>query len=398
MHGHSPFRDSACAAAISPAHITFDTAEFGRSVDRQMVATPETPRTLLSTSIRLVDAPSEFASSGSPQCDASGNIYFSTGIQGNYRDSPILKLSTENFKLYKLPSEDINLGQHGQMSESPDGTLWLALSGPDATTLLRFNSNGEVTSHVRLDRFANFVLEEFVAFDNDVFFVESFRRPTERDRTIKRYAAMVNASNQELSSPKLELPTLDLRSKTPPDGAVAEGSDGNLYLLESQEVVVVSQSGETIRHLRFRKPDSNYISSNISLSGGWVSIWFAKPNEQHRITHEFLVIEAVSGKVIGLYSMGEELGRGMPICFSRQDGFTFLGGIADGKMKLIVELLAKFPLHTQGFVQDVAQEQASFTPLGSLSFPALACRSRSRFSAAIRRSVAGVGAPSHTPR
>jgi len=98
----------------------------------------------------------------------------------------------------------------------------------------------------------------------------------------------------------------------------AAGNDGILYLLELQEVVAVSQSGETLGPLRFRKPDSDYRATEISLSGGWVSIWLVKPNEQHRITFEFLVIEAVSGEVIGRYSMGEmgeELGRVTPVCF-----------------------------------------------------------------------------------
>jgi hypothetical protein len=311
----------------------------GTDVDRQKVATPEAPRTLLPTSTRLVKAPSEFATSGPPQCDANANIYFHTGIQGNFKDSPILRLSTDNFKLYKLTPDDTNLGEHGEMSVAPDGTLWLALSGPDAATLLHFNSDGEVTSHVRLDRFANFVVEEFVAFNNGVFFVKGFPRPTATERTITRYAAMVNASGQNVSTPKLDLPNLDLGSKTPPEGAAAAGSDGNLYLLESQEVVVMSQSGETLRRLRFRKPDSDYSATNISLSGGWISIWFTKPDEQHRITTEFLVIEGLSGEEIGRYSVGKELGHAAPVCFSRQDGFTFLGGIADGKMKLITAAL-----------------------------------------------------------
>ena len=311
----------------------------GPAVDQQKLATPEAPRTLLPTSTRLVNAPSEFAASGTPRCDANGNIYFHTAIQGNFKDSPILKLSTDNFKLYKLTPDDTNLGEHGEMSVAPDGTLWLALSGPEAATLLRFNSNGEVTSHVKLDRFANFVLEEFVAFNNDVFFVKGFPRPTATDRTITRYAAMVNASGQDVSTPKLDLPNLDLGSKTPPESAASAGSDGNLYLLESQEVVVISQSGETLRHLRFRKSDSDYSARNISLSGGWVSIWFTKPDEQHRITTEFLVIEGLSGEEIGRYSAGKELGHAAPVCFSRQDGFTFLGGIADGKMKLITAAL-----------------------------------------------------------
>jgi len=64
-----------------------------------------------------------------------------------------------------------------------------------------------------------------------------------------------------------------------------------------------------------------------------------EPDEDHRVTNEFLVIEAVSGKEVGRYATGPELDHVTPLCFSRQDGFTFLGGIADGKMELITAAL-----------------------------------------------------------
>ena len=310
------------------------------SIDRQSVAISQPPRTLVPTSTRLIHAPSEFGASEPPQCDDDGNIYFHSGIQGSYRDSPILRLSTSNnFQLYRVPPDYTNLAQHGQMSIAPDGTFWLALSGLDTAILLRFNSDGVVTSDVRLDRFANFVLEKFVAFNNDVFFIGGFPRPTAAEATITRHGVMLNASGQELSTPRLDLPSFDLRSKGPADGAASAGKDGNLYVLSSQEVVVVSQSGEILRHLPFEKPNSDYSASRVSVSGGLVSIWFAKPGEDHRISFELLVLDAVSGEEFGRYSVGKELGHAMPVCFSRQDGFTFLGGITEGKVKLITAAL-----------------------------------------------------------
>jgi hypothetical protein len=287
----------------------------------------------------LVDAPSGLAFSNW-DCDAAGTFYFHTGIQGSYRD-PILKLSTsDNFKLYKLPADGTNFSEYGQMSVAPDGTFWLALSGREAAVLLRFNSDGEVTSRTKLDQFANFVLDNFVALNNDAFYIDGFPRPAGMEKKITRYAAMVNASGQKVSTPKLDLLNLDPWSKKILEGGAAAGSDGNLYLLKPpQEVVVVSESGEVLRQLRFSKPDAGFAVRKLSLSGGLAAIWFMKPDEDHRVTNEFLVIEAVSGKEVGRYTTGPELGHATPLCFSRQDGFTLLGGIADGKMKLITAAL-----------------------------------------------------------
>jgi len=125
---------------------------------------------------------------------------------------------------------------------------------------------------------------------------------------------MVNPSGQKVSTPKLDLPNFDPWSKKIPEGGAAAGSDGNLYLLKPpQEVVVVSQSGEVLRHLRFSKPDADFAVRNISVSGGLAAIWFMKPDEEHRFTTEILVIEAVSGKEVGRYAIGPELGKGCPL-------------------------------------------------------------------------------------
>jgi len=306
-------------------------------MDRQQPASSE-PRILQPTSKRLIDAPPEFAFTNS-ECDEAGTLYLHTGTQGSYRD-PILRLSTTgNFKQYKLTGEDVNVGQQGAMSVSPDGTLWLLLSGAESAVLLRFNSDGEVTSRSKVDQFARFVVEEFVAFDNDVFFIAGFPRPTEAEPKMSRYTAMVNSSGQQVSAPKLDLPKFDMQSKKIPEGGAAAGSDGNLYLLRPEEVVVVSQAGDVLRHLRFRKPNPDFFTVNINVSGGLAAIWFIKPVEQHRITTELLVVDAASGEEAGRYSVGPELEHTRPLCFSRQDGFTFLAGIQDGKMKLITAAL-----------------------------------------------------------
>jgi len=307
------------------------------SGDRQQPASSE-PRILLPTSTRLIDTPPEFAFTSS-NCDEAGTLYLHTGTQGSFRD-PILRVSTTgNSKLYKMTGEDVNVGEQGAMSVSPDGTLWLLLSGAESAVLLRFNSDGEVTSRTKIDQFVGFVVEEFVAFNNDVFFIAAFPRPTEADRKMRRYTAMVNSSGQHVAAPKLDLPKFDTQSKKIPEGGAAAGNDGNLYLLQPEEVVVVSQAGDVLRHLRFRKPNADFSTVNISVSGGLAAIWFIKPVEQHRTTTELLVVDAASGEETGRYSLGPELEHQSPLCFSRQDGFTFLAGIQDGKRKLITAAL-----------------------------------------------------------
>lgn len=305
--------------------------------DRQQSVSSE-PRVLLPTSIRLVEAPPEFAFTNS-DCDEAGTLYLHTGIQGSYRD-PILRLSTTgNFKFFKPTADDTNVGAQGAMSVSPDGTLWLLLSGAESAVLVRFNSDGEVTTRTKIDQFARLVVEEFVAFNNDVFFIAGFPRPMEADQKMTRYAAVVNSSGQLVSVPKLDLPKFDTQSKKIAEGGAAAGSDGNLYLLNPEEMVVVSQAGEVLRHLRFRKPSADFSTVNVSISGGLAAIWFIKPVEQHLIATELLVLDAVSGKEVGRYSLGPELEHRNPLCFSRQDGFTFLGEVQHGKMKLITAAL-----------------------------------------------------------
>jgi hypothetical protein len=120
------------------------------------------------------------------------------------------------------------------------------------------------------------------------------------------------------------------------EGAATIGRDGNVYLLATNKVLVISPSGKLKREISFVKPASEFSAITVQYSDGLLAISFAKP-EQPAILYQYLVVNASDGSPLGLYETTDETGNNN-VCFSRHDGFLFMTFEHD-RVKLITAAL-----------------------------------------------------------
>lgn len=101
----------------------------------------------------------------------------------------------------------------------------------------------------------------------------------DKKRAGQRYTAVYQASGKVTAevvggSPR----TVDLGTlgKGLTEGGTSSGEDGFIYVLQSDEIEVVSESGAIIRKLPVKKPDSHYAATGINTSGGLVVVQLYK--------------------------------------------------------------------------------------------------------------------------
>jgi len=92
-----------------------------------------------------------------------------------------------------------------------------------------------------------------------------------------------------------------------------------LYVLSSDKVTVMSETGGIVRRLRFRKSDPETTAVRLNVSDGLLSIVLAKTGKDQVQIRKYLVMYAVTGEKFGYYEPSEELGN-TDVCCSRTDG------------------------------------------------------------------------------
>ncbi len=308
----------------------------------QVPPSPARPKLLDASSKKIVAAP-DFGGYGTPVCDEDGNAYYHVGTAASYSDSTAFRLSADEdqHQVFKLPPDAVDGSMFGAFNVTPSGEVWIvAFNRKDEVVAYGFDEDGEVTSRVHFQT-PDFFQPNLVApFETDFFLLKGFfAKAAGTDLAGKNYAAVFGPSGKlvrQLTDEEAKT-TKESRKNKLPEGAAAVGSDGNAYLLESNEVLVVSQSGEMLRKLRFEKPDQEARASNLFVSGGLVAIVMFKTNRS-AIDTTLLVLDANTGETYGYYEPSQELGNN-PICFSRSQGFKFMRRDKDGKIELQMALL-----------------------------------------------------------
>ena len=106
--------------------------------------------------------------------------------------------------------------------------------------------------------------------------------------------------------------------------ATAIGDDGLIYILRSDEVVAISESGQVVRRMPFKKPVPGLLATRIDESGGVVLVELAKENGQGQpFTMQYLSLDASTGRKKGLYAPESSMGNNL-VCLSRNEGLTFI--------------------------------------------------------------------------
>jgi hypothetical protein len=292
---------------------------------------------LEATSTKLVSAP-DFSAYDTPVCDEDGNVYYHVGKLASYSDSTIFRLSSDEdrHQIYKLPAEIAESTSFGAFNVTPSGRVWVAVFNEKGEDFVyAFDDHGDVASRTHLE-IPQYLLPNLVAvFETDALLWKGhFAKSAGSKVAGTAYAAAITPSGKVVSdlSNKLSTETPGVTTRSLPEGAIAIGSDGNAYLLSAGQILVISQSGKIVRKLLFSKPDAESRAVNLYISGGLLAITFFKVT-QRRIDTTLLVLDSNTGSVFGYYEPSEELGNN-PVCFSRTQGFTFMGRDKSGKVKL----------------------------------------------------------------
>jgi hypothetical protein len=318
---------------------------FCTVTDAQEVNQPQ-PTMLRVTDSHSLSVPG-FMSFDGPQCDGKGNLYFRpVAATGRFSDSvSILRidLKTETPTKYDLPPEVAAKFSSVAFSVTNSGRVWLLEQDPsDGYAAFGFDSNGKMTTSVHLRTPAKLLATWFrVADDSTVLVAGHFTDEAPKEMQGKPYLAIFDKNGnlrKTLGSPDLDSVDLDAASQGPMGGDVALGTDGNFYLLQRDNILVISEYGEIVRQMKFARPGNDAFGDGLELADGFLSIRFVTIDKDHSVHTQFLVLYAANGANYALYGGSDELGKTSPLCFTGRSGYLFEMN-DHGRIKLLTEAL-----------------------------------------------------------
>ena len=299
---------------------------------------PVSTRILRAGDSHALDVPS-FRFYGMAQTDKEGDLYFHVEA-GSYRKPVILKLarSTGDPTLYTLADGDQNNIVFAEFSVTPSGQVVILGMGKDGKNYaIHFSTKGAATTKTLLELPEHMSIGSFVAFESGTMLVSAFYLPDAPEELRgKSFMSFFNDSGKLVRKFDGELGEVDLKTafQHAREGDSAIGPDGNLYLLTANKILVISESGEIVRRLKYQKPE-NRIAGKIAVSHNLIAIWMLKEGAKHEISSEYLVLDLFTGKPFGFYVPAEELGKfAVALSFSNEEGFTFFDN-DNGHIKLI---------------------------------------------------------------
>jgi len=294
-------------------------------------------------SVQLLDVPS-FSFFGPAQSDNEGNLYFHVSA-GNFRKPVVLKLehSSGDPTLYTLEDEGLKKTVFLDFSVTPSGQVSiLSQQTYKKIYLLRFTSKGDLAEKVLLDLPEYMSTQSFVAFDTGTVLVSAYYLADAPEHLRgKGLMALFDESGKMLKNLSANTKDVDLANSTQhlTEGGGTVGPDGNMYILQTGQIIVVSGSGRIMRRIKFHKPEGT-IASKIAVSQNLVSIWLLREGPKQKmqkqdVTAEYLVLDLLTGKPFGYYVPSKALGNAaIAVAFSGREGFTFFD-TENGHVELI---------------------------------------------------------------
>lgn len=290
-------------------------------------STDLSPRPLRSSGAKALQVPA-FGAYGEAHCDDSASVYYHLQT-GSYRNTIILRFaqSGKESTLYKLPDEFAQSTAFMDFSVTPDGDVKALVEDEEGHSLVfDFDSDGNVSRHIRLDVPDGVMGMNIAAFPNGtVLFSGYYRKTAQQDLAGKRYIGIFQASgkllkrlDQSKDEEKVDFPGIGHLQE---EGA-AVARDGRIYLLSTGKILVLSSSGRIERTIPFSKPDAEFSAVRVQYSEGLLVVSFAKIGNPETV-YRYLVLDAWDGIPLGLYEPTQETGN-TNVCFTRRDGFVFL--------------------------------------------------------------------------
>ena len=270
------------------------------------------------------------------QCDGDANLYFHIN-NGDYMNPKFFRMSRNGEDADFLgPSGDFsNLEKFGfeGFFVTPAGEPYVLGGDGKKSYVIPFAHDGSMKTPIAIETPSAVVVNGFAVFERGGFLVSG--RYSLEDGPVsqrgKSYLAIFEPSGTLRKELHGLLADKDPKSaKADPDVAlddetkIASSEDGNLYLLKSDDVLVISASGDVERKIHFQKPDPKSLATRVYVSANLVAIRLSTFSaEQVETQRRYLVLDRDNeDKPFGYYKPSEETGNS-DVCFTREQGFTF---------------------------------------------------------------------------
>lgn len=278
-----------------------------------------------SKSLRLTP----FGGFGNSQCDRKGNLYFHASRTDD--ESLVLRIGPDGaYDVYSLSGQDASDKYFLAFRVDPDGKLWMLDQGnKGGLFVIGFKDTDSSPVKIQLDVPDHLEARNFVVLQNgEIVLSGLFNQEASKDRQgqsfVGRFDAQGRALNKSLGDKTSSEDFAELM-KLGADAAAGQAEDGLIYLLQGNQILVISQTGEVTKKLKVGVPEEGFRPYNLYVAGGRISVSFAKVSENPRgkIIAMYALLDRSTGDQLRLYKPSPELGNHM-VCFS-DDGFAFLG-------------------------------------------------------------------------
>jgi hypothetical protein len=279
------------------------------------------------SSVKTVGVPF-FNTWGLPQSDSEGFVYFHVATS-SYRDSTLLAVSPERPDpiVFSLKDEFAKNTYFQAFNVTPSGTVYiLTTDGDHHAIVFEFNHGGDLRSHTTLETPPAVIVESFAAFEatgNMVVWGYYGNRAAAGEKG-KPFAAIMDRSGKLLRRLEGDKERdFGTAGSKPAESCAYLGADGNMYVLDSSEILVLTEAGTIQRRIPVRKPANASLPTKLVVSDGLAAVWLqtdSAPGTQIGLTLE--TIDTSTGKVVGIYLPSKDLGNNA-VSFSRSSGFVF---------------------------------------------------------------------------
>ncbi len=316
------------AASAKPAHKKPDT--FPLDPPRQL--TPSSPRPVSVAPFAVRDA---------ARCDSSRNMYVRVDAGGGHGD--ILEISGDGKSSNAfVPPKPVSLvfTQLRDFSVTASGTVYYLMQhykNDYAVEVLEFDSNGTVRHTIKPEVPDRFFAESFAVFGDGAMLIKGHVHVGDlhTDDPTEPFLAVFDASGKlRKQLPAVPSSEVALQGGSMPEGAMAIGKDGNAYLIDANDITVISDAGETVRRMQYTKPAPNLITRGLAVSDGLLAITVIEVDGIN-VINRYLVVRAEDGETVGYYTLPDESHNPHALCFAGNDGFTFLKILPEEK-KLVL--------------------------------------------------------------
>jgi len=277
------------------------------------------------------------------ESDSHGDLYFRpVASNNNYGTSEIIKLniSSEAPTVYQIPSELGEASALVSFSVTASGNVWFLneMKKTGSFVVLGFDSSGQMTSQTNLDVPKRLMANRFLVAEDGIILVGGFfGQDAAKELQGKGYLSVFDKAGtvrKDLGKDWLKDVGLTTVSTKMIENGATTGQDGNFYFLEGNDIIVISEWGEVVRHIKIQRPPKASDALGMDFSEGLLSIQFYEKDADGLLRSTFVVIESSTGEPYGVYTPSEELGEAV-VGFSRRNGYLFSHPTPDGKILLL---------------------------------------------------------------